>query len=254
MAQSASMNEECANLLRRMDLEDSESDGESSKSEMAVDEKVISLGESVDNKEADHVEEIQEVGVLQDERVTQKKMMQSDGDLVTEQVKKRQKRKWGPILRIDRPKRVPKDGRTVMQKAQDFKEAGNTMKVRIKKGRTHCRELPLCAGSGEGCQWQALPTPVQCQETATRTRDLPVTGGSAVEWDEEGVCYSGKDAKKLVADVQTGGPGEDGAGESTGESRSKLSTVDQMEFGYIRVGSINCSAFGGLRKCVSLTT
>jgi len=77
--------------------------------------------------------------------------------------------------------------------------------------------------------------------------------GSAVEWDEEGVCYSGKDAKKLVADVQTEGPGEDGAGESTGESRSKLSTVDQMEFGYIRVGSINCSAFGGLRKCVSLT-
>ena len=26
-----------------------------------------------------------------------------------------------------------------------------------KKGHTQCRELPLCAGSGEGCQWQALP-------------------------------------------------------------------------------------------------
>ena len=38
------------------------------------------------------------------------------------------------------------------------------------KGRTQCRELPLCAGSGEGCQWQALPSPVQCEETATRTR------------------------------------------------------------------------------------
>ena len=25
-------------------------------------------------------------------------------------------------------------------------------------GRTQCRELPLCAGSGEGCQWQALPS------------------------------------------------------------------------------------------------
>ena len=45
------------------------------------------------------------------------------------------------------------------------------------KGRTQCRELPLRAGSGEGCQWQALPLPVQCEETATRTRDLPVTGG-----------------------------------------------------------------------------
>jgi hypothetical protein len=26
-----------------------------------------------------------------------------------------------------------------------------------------------------------------------------------------------------------------------------------MECGYIRVGLINCSAFGGLRKCVNLT-
>ena len=48
------------------------------------------------------------------------------------------------------------------------------------KGRTQCRELPLCAGSGEGCQWQALPLPVQCEETATRTRDLPVTGGKTL--------------------------------------------------------------------------
>ena len=48
------------------------------------------------------------------------------------------------------------------------------------KGRTQCRELPLCAGSGEGCQWQALPSPVQYEETATRTRDLPVTGGKTL--------------------------------------------------------------------------
>ena len=47
-------------------------------------------------------------------------------------------------------------------------------------GRTQCRELPLYAGSGEGCQWQALPSPVQCEETTTRTRDLPVTGGKTL--------------------------------------------------------------------------
>jgi hypothetical protein len=57
-----------------MDLEDSKSDGESSKLEKVVVEEVISLRELVDGKEADHVE-IQEVGVLQDERLTQKKMM-----------------------------------------------------------------------------------------------------------------------------------------------------------------------------------
>ena len=49
-----------------------------------------------------------------------------------------------------------------------------------KKGCTQCRELPLCAGSGERCQWQALPSPVQCEKTATRTQDLPVTGGKAL--------------------------------------------------------------------------
>jgi len=48
------------------------------------------------------------------------------------------------------------------------------------KGRTQCRELPLCAGSGEGCQWQALPSLVQCEETATRNQDLPVTGGKTL--------------------------------------------------------------------------
>ena len=35
------------------------------------------------------------------------------------------------------------------------------------KGRIQCRELPLGAGSGEGCQWQVLPSPVQCDETTT---------------------------------------------------------------------------------------
>ena len=31
------------------------------------------------------------------------------------------------------------------------------------------QRAPLCAGSEEGCQWQVLPPPVQCEETATRT-------------------------------------------------------------------------------------
>ena len=50
----------------------------------------------------------------------------------------------------------------------------------IKKGRTQCRELPLCAGSGEGCQWQALPSAVQCEKNTTRTQDLSVTGGKTL--------------------------------------------------------------------------
>ena len=53
-------------------------------------------------------------------------------------------------------------------------------KLQQRKGRTQCRELPLCAGSEEGCQWQGLPSPVQCEETVTRTQNLPVTGGKTL--------------------------------------------------------------------------
>ena len=56
----------------------------------------------------------------------------------------------------------------------------NVKHSNLTKGRTQRRELPLCAGSGEGCQWQALPSPLQCEETATRTQDLPVTGGKTL--------------------------------------------------------------------------
>ncbi|XP_066366605.1 uncharacterized protein [Miscanthus floridulus] len=52
-------------------------------------------------------------------------------------------------------------------------------------GRTQCRELPLCAGSGEGCQWQALPSPVQCEETATRTQDQV----SAKEFERQRILF-----------------------------------------------------------------
>ena len=39
---------------------------------------------------------------------------------------------------------------------------------------------PALCGFGEGCQWQALPSPAQCEETTTRTQDLPVTGGKTL--------------------------------------------------------------------------
>ena len=44
-------------------------------------------------------------------------------------------------------------------------------------------------------------------------------------------------------------PGECGADSLSSGSRSKISTADHVEIGVIKVGSINCSAFEGLRKC-----
>lgn len=45
-------------------------------------------------------------------------------------VRKNQKRKngWGPIQRISRPRRVPNDGKTVLQRAQELKQVKNLEK------------------------------------------------------------------------------------------------------------------------------
>jgi hypothetical protein len=62
---------------------------------------------------------------------------------------------------------------------------------------------------------------------------------SAVEWNEESFCKDWEDAKRI---------GEGGEGNSVSGGRSKLNATDQVEDEYIRVGTIKCSTFGGLRK------
>ena len=48
----------------------------------------------------------------------------------------------------------------------------------ITKGRTHTESSRSVRCLGK--QWQALPSPVQCEETATQTRNLPVTCGKTL--------------------------------------------------------------------------
>ena len=50
----------------------------------------------------------------------------------------------------------------------------------LKKGAYPVQRAPALCGVWEGCQWQSLPSHVQCEETATRTRDLPATGGTTL--------------------------------------------------------------------------
>ena len=95
--------------------------------QMVVDEGMCSLGEPVNVQEFARVEKNPEMEDTQNGQV-QKEAMQGDV-----QAKKRQKRQWGPSLRVDRPRRVPEDGRTVMQRAQDLKEAKNIVKGMTKK-------------------------------------------------------------------------------------------------------------------------
>ena len=58
--------------------------------------------------------------------------------------------------------------------------SSNYHQAPVKKGRTQCRELPHCAGSKERYQWRALLSPVQCEEAATQTQDLPITDGKTL--------------------------------------------------------------------------
>jgi hypothetical protein len=120
------MNEECVNLLRRMELEDSDSDGETAKSEMLAEEEAFSLGDLIDGTKMDLTNVGQELGSLQ-EGMVQEKIVQPDVEPGMIQAKKRQKRHWGPALRVERPRRSQEEGRTVMQKAQDLKETRNTI-------------------------------------------------------------------------------------------------------------------------------
>jgi hypothetical protein len=64
LAQTASMNEECTNLLRRMELEESYSDGETAMSEIGLDMEGMSLCDLVENRKEEYVEAMQEVKVV----------------------------------------------------------------------------------------------------------------------------------------------------------------------------------------------
>jgi hypothetical protein len=102
MARQETDTDECSTLLRRMELEALEDDENISENEI--------------------MEDAEELACLQDLEIP------DEAIIVEEQLMaKNQKRKpkWGPTLRVPRPRRHPEDGRTVMEKAQDLKKAKN---------------------------------------------------------------------------------------------------------------------------------
>jgi hypothetical protein len=96
MARIETANEECSQLLRRMELEDSEDDGDEIMADIISKEEI--------EKEATQIEE--NLGGKK-----QKKQIQ-----------------WGPVQRIARPRRHPEDGKTMMQRAVELKEYKNLCK------------------------------------------------------------------------------------------------------------------------------
>ena len=80
MAQSDNMIQDCSILLRRMELEDFESEGESAKFVMEQDDEVLSLGDLAKDSQAEQA--------LMRDLVTQMKDVQSDASPDVVQVKK----------------------------------------------------------------------------------------------------------------------------------------------------------------------
>jgi len=66
---------------------------------------------------------------------------------------------------------------------------------------------------------------------------------------EESAGKDCKNVKKMAAYDQDGGAGEAGMDYSTGGTRSRITTTNQVESGYVRVGTIRCSAFGRFQHC-----
>lgn len=112
-----------------MELDGSEDDNESYELE---DEKQyedsLSLGEMLAQGKVDQNEDALSLG----EMIVQEKVDQVEA-IIKEKTKNLQKMKWGLIQRMERPRRVPEDGRTMMHKAQDLKKAKNTIQGKFQK-------------------------------------------------------------------------------------------------------------------------
>lgn len=96
LARNKTANEECPQLLRRMELQDSDEDEDENMEELI-----------------NQVKEINQVASF---------------EVNLEKKKPKRQRQWGPIQRIDRPRRYPEDGKTMMQRAQELKEYKNLCK------------------------------------------------------------------------------------------------------------------------------
>jgi hypothetical protein len=124
LALADNKNEDCSNWLRKMELEDSETEVESVKSVVDLEEDGCSLGDLMQLNSTTQTKTAQEEEDLRGGLESQKMVDQPVGDIGAV---KKQKRKWGPSQRMDRPRRVPEHNRTMLQKAQDLKKARNSM-------------------------------------------------------------------------------------------------------------------------------
>ena len=87
--------------------------------------------EEVEASDTEHMEEGEELSSLQEEGLFQKELIREAITIEEQLINKCQKRKnkWGPTLMCPRSRRQPEDGRTMLEKAQEFKKIKNLEQV-----------------------------------------------------------------------------------------------------------------------------
>jgi len=114
LAEEESSREDCANLLREMELDEEDSEPDSDfeiNDELTTAEKILLYSSTKRNLFSD-------LEICAD---TQETQMDQPQDAVT----KNKKQRWGPAPLCDKPRRGREDGRTMLQKAMDLKSYKN---------------------------------------------------------------------------------------------------------------------------------
>ena len=100
LAKSVSDTAECSFLLKQMELEDFEAEEEG-----CEETEFMSLDMDITSQKIDSLDKETE-------------LVQDKGNM------NKRKKQWGPTQRVDRPRRFPEDGKTVLQRAKELKKKG----------------------------------------------------------------------------------------------------------------------------------
>ncbi|KAG2662135.1 uncharacterized protein LOC120644440 [Panicum virgatum] len=162
LAENGSTDAECSFFLRSMELEDSDEE----EMEAVIEETFLA-----------------DAGVSNNDQ-----MVTSDPEIEVEvpkeaPVPKKKKTNWGPIQRIDRPRRFPDDGRTISQRAAEFTKYKN-LETDIKPGLLEEEENDMakifCCKKGKRMAGDRASPLLDCQDAEALVRAIEAGQASEV--------------------------------------------------------------------------
>lgn len=137
--------ESCSNLIREMELEESDDEEGCLRDKMTLEEAEIKFT----------TDEGRDIG-SNTNSIVQEELNSTGAEKEWDpQSKQKRKQVWGPIQRMSRPRRIPDDGKTAFQRAKELKQYKN-MEAKSKTGNSvdrtekHFKQDCSCFGELEG--------------------------------------------------------------------------------------------------------